>query len=210
MIEENEPSQSGDGESGKTSGRDERRRTALTNRATAAEQKLSDLQTKFDAQSDSIAEMEGKTGGIDRMVERLQAKNKKLEDERDVALAATSALSSKSRTSSLVSALSDEHDMPAKRVRSLLLGLKSDNPELDIAPEGINRALVSDFSSMLKEFDPDLFKPTETGKPRSRPGPAPAAHERGLQATERQTANDRSEFIRNNPIFQQPDDGRLV
>ncbi len=204
MTDENE---TGGGEESppesKTNARDDRRRETLTKRATAAEAARIAAETRANELEDQIAELSGKSGNYDKMVERLQSKLAKAEQDRDHALSEASRQMAGVRTGSLVERLAAEAEIPASRVRGLLLAAKADDPDLDIAPDRIEASTLKSFKSILAEIDPDSFRSAETGKARPRPGPAPAAHARGLAQGER-PAQDALAALLSQPLFSPP------
>jgi len=201
--------ESGDDRGGsRSSARDDRRRENLTRRATEAEARATEAESRLSDIEDQLAEAQGKGGSLDKVVERLQSKLTKTEGERDDALANINGLATKRNTSGLIESLVTETGLSPIRVKGLLLAAKDEDPELDIAPERADKSLVKGFVKLLAEHDPESFQSSETGKKRPRPGPAPGAHNRGLDDGERSGSGDDA-FLRH-PVFQAPKDGRPI
>lgn len=191
------------------SGKDERRREALSNRAKAAEKALKEERAKREQLEERMAELEGKAGNFDRGVERLQSKVKSFEEENATLKAQIEARDRRDRLGSLVERVSSDSGVPAFRIKGLLLAAQAEDPDLDIYPEHVDERVSKSIVRALTAFDKDSFAPKETGKARPRPGPAPSAHQRGLADDERPTADALGDVFRHG-IFQPPKDGRLV
>src|SRR5690606_17616917 len=127
-------------------------RDALKRRAEKAEAEAAAALAKVQEMEDKIDELSGKSGSMDRQFERLQkqleAANKELADTK----ATIEAERAGRRTASLVERLAASTKVPTTRIRGLLFAAKSDDPDLDIAPEDVDDITVKDFTKLLTKL----------------------------------------------------------
>lgn len=211
-----ETTEAGGGGDDEGRSKDDRRREALSNRLKASDAKVKE-QSKTIADLQASVEklqgdLDGKSGSIDKIVERKDSRIKQLEAELLDRDSTIDGMRRGSRTEKFVQALAAETGAPAARLQGLLVVAKQRDPEFDDAPDIIDTVTLKSALRVLKPIDPSTFEAntTESGKARPRPGPAPREHTSTLDKGEQRPLSEVEQRLANNEWLQPPKNGRLL
>lgn len=212
-IETQEPGGQGDNDTPKADhDKDARRRKALSERAQKAEARVKELESQHADLSSKMEDLQdqldGKSGSIEKTIERKDKEIARLKADYESLSGEFDSFKVGARRDKFVNAVHSEiPNVPLARLEGLIAVAQQRDSTFDAAPEDVDAHTIKSAIKALKQIDPTTFETAtaETGKPRTRPGPAPREHTNNLGAGE-SSLNAFAQNLADSPLLKPKDD----